>query len=276
MTSENAMIEPSFAINHILAPSLRQDAFFELCRRVGASGAEIRNDLDGNAILDGTPAEEVKAAAEAAGIRILTINSLQRFNQWNAAREAEAIELADYAQAVGAGAIALVPLNDGSGREGGVRQRNLVAALRALRPILADRGLRGYLEPLGFEICSLRLKSEAVDAVREIDGVDIFRLVHDTFHHHLAGETKLFPEVTGIVHVSGVTDPKLAISGMRDEHRVLVDADDRLGNMAQLRTLLAVGLDMPLSFEPFSPEVQTLADPAGPLSTSIAFVRSSL
>ncbi|WP_166104881.1 hypothetical protein [Bradyrhizobium barranii] len=77
MTSENAMIEPSFAINHILAPSLRQDAFFELCRRVGASGAEIRNDLDGNAILDGTPAEEVKAAAEAAGIRILTINSLQ-------------------------------------------------------------------------------------------------------------------------------------------------------------------------------------------------------
>ena len=47
-------------------------------------------------------------------------------------------------------------------------------------------------------------------AIRAAGGEGCYRLVHDTFHHHLAGETAFFPEWTGLVHISGVTDPALA------------------------------------------------------------------
>ena len=53
-------------------------------------------------ITDGTPAENVKAAAEDAGVEILSINALQRFNEWNENREQEAVALARYAADCGA------------------------------------------------------------------------------------------------------------------------------------------------------------------------------
>ena len=59
--------------------------------------------------------------------------------------------------------------------------------------------------------------------------------MHDTFHHHLAGETEFFPERTGIVHISGVVDPDVAVDDMLDPHRVLVDDADRLENVPQIR-----------------------------------------
>lgn len=118
-----AVPSPSFALNHMVAPSLRPEAFFALCRKVGAAQAEIRNDLAGNAIIDGTPAAEIGSQARDAGVSLISINALQRFNEWTPAREAEAIELADYAQAVGAAALVLVPVNDGTGQADGERQR---------------------------------------------------------------------------------------------------------------------------------------------------------
>ena len=133
------------------------------------SEVEIRNDLSGNAILDGTPPAAVRALADEAGVTIISINALQRFNEWTAAREREAIELADYAKACGASALVLVPVNDGSGRANGERQGNLRVALKALKPILSSRGITGLVEPLGFEICSLRSKQEAADAIRAVD-----------------------------------------------------------------------------------------------------------
>ena len=49
---------------------------------------------------------------------------------------------------------------------------------------------------------------------------------------------------------------------MRDPHRVLVDRDDRLGNIAQMRALLAGGYAGPFSFEPFALSVHALRSPA--------------
>lgn len=265
---------PVFAINHMVTPALRPPAFFQLARSIGLQDVEIRNDLAGNAIIDGTPAPDIRAQAAEAGVKIATINALQRFNAWTPEREKEAIELADYARDVGAAALVLVPVNDETGREDGVRQANLRAALTALKPILHERGLLGFVEPLGFEICSLRSKGEAVEAIEAIGGQDTFRIVHDTFHHHLAGEPALFPQWTGLVHISGVTDAAIAMSDMRDSHRVLVDALDRLGNIAQIRALLAGGYTGLFSFEPFAEEVQQLDDPAGALSQSIALIKS--
>jgi 2-keto-myo-inositol isomerase len=265
-----------FALNHMAAPRLRLDEFFALTQKLGITEVEIRNDLTGNAILDGTPPATVKAAAEAAGITIISINALQRFNEWTPAREAEAIQLADYARDCGARALVLVPKNDGTGRANGERQGNLRVALKALAPLLQSRGLIGLVEPLGFEICSLRLKSEAAEAIKAIGGQGVFRLVHDTFHHHLAGEADIFPDMTGLIHISGVSDRSVSVPDMRDSHRVLVDAADRLDNIGQIRAMTAAGYTGPLSFEPFSAEVHALASAEPALRASIDFIRSGV
>ena len=68
-----------FALNHIIAPHLSLDAFFAMARDLGCAEVEIRNDLPGAPIQDGTPATEVRAAAEKAGVRVLTINALYPF-----------------------------------------------------------------------------------------------------------------------------------------------------------------------------------------------------
>lgn len=248
----------SFALNHMTAPKLRPAEFFALARNLGIAEVEIRNDLAGNALLDGTSAASMREEARRAGVEVLSINALQRFNEWTAARASEAEELADYAAAAGAKALVLVPRNDGKGRGDDERLPRLIEALQALRSILSARGLTGLVEPLGFEICSLRLKSEAVTGIDAVDGARTFKLVHDTFHHHLAGEAALFPNRTGLVHISGVDDTSVAVGEMRDSHRGLVGADDRLGNIAQIKALRAGGYAGPLSFEPFAESIQKM------------------
>ncbi|RVN85840.1 xylose isomerase [Sinorhizobium meliloti] len=262
-----------FALNHMAAPALPVDAFFSLAKSLGISMVEIRNDLAGNAIADGTPPEEVKALAEKHGLTIVSINALQRFNEWNEQRADEARELISYARDCGAKALVLVPVNDGSGKEDGVRQSNLRQALGALKPMLDAAGITGLVEPLGFEACSLRSKAEAAEAIRAVSGERSFRLVHDTFHHHLAGEDQFFPDLTGLVHISGVIDANLAVSDMRDPHRVLVGAADRLDNQGQTRRLQDQGYAGPFSFEPFAPSVHELADPADALRESMDYLR---
>ncbi len=247
-----------FALNHMTAPKLRLAEFFRLAGALGLSRVEIRNDLAGNAILDGTSAAAVAGEARAAGIEILSINALQRFNAWDGARADEAEALADYAAAAGAKALVLVPRNDGEGTGEDERMPRLIEALQALKPILSARGLTGLVEPLGFEICSLRLKSEAVAAIDAVDGAQTFKLVHDTFHHHLAGEAALFPKRTGLVHISGVDDASVSIRDMRDSHRDLVWAEDRLGNLTQIKALRGGFYAGPLSFEPFARYLEDL------------------
>ncbi len=261
-----------FALNHMAAPGLSLDDFFALAVSLGISGVEIRNDLTGNAIIDGTPAAAVKALAEKHGVTIVSINALQRFNEWNDARAAEARELIDYARGCGAKALVLVPVNDGSGQADGERQANLRAALTALEPLLKNAGVTGLVEPLGFEICSLRSKTEAAAAIRELGFEGTFKLVHDTFHHHLAGEGTFHPEMTGLVHISGVSDSAVAVGDMRDSHRILVDGEDRLDNAGQADFLIHSGYKGLFSFEPFAPSVHSLADPKTALRDSMNYL----
>lgn len=265
-----------FALNHMCAPKLGIEAFFGLASSLGVDAVEIRNDLAGQAILDGTPAGTVKDMAAEAGLRIRSINALQRFNQWNDERAREADELVAYARDCGAEALVLVPTNDGTGRANGERQANLRIALKELAPRLQEAGVAGLVEPLGFETCSLRRKSEAVDAIRALGLERNFSLVHDTFHHHVAGETEIFPAMTGLVHLSGVTDAALELSQMRDSHRLLVDAADRIDNIGQIEQLAAGGYHGLFSFEPFAPEVHENVDLAAALGESIAFVESRI
>lgn len=265
-----------FALNHMAAPRLGIADFFALAASLGIRAVEIRNDLDDTAILDGTAPATVRQLAEALGLKIRSINALQRFNEWTQARAEEAAALIAYAGDCGAEALVLVPKNDGTGQAEGERHQNLREALAALKPLLASAGIVGLVEPLGFAICSLRSKREAAEAIHDVGGEAVFRLVHDTFHHHLAGEPELFPALTGLVHVSGVTDPSVSVAEMRDSHRVLVDPTDRLDNVGQIRALRAGRYQGLFSFEPFAASVQALKDPAAAVMASMDHIRSSV
>ena len=166
----------------------------------------------------------------------------------------------------------LVPTNDGSGGADGERQQRLRRSLRALEPILTDHGIRGLVEPLGFATCSLRSKRQAAEAIEEIDGGVRFGLVHDTFHHALAREPELYPALTALIHLSGVTDRTVPLAELRDSHRGLVDAGDRLDAAGQITALTAGGYHGAVSFEPFAAEVHALAHPARAIRASMDYL----
>lgn len=270
------MTAPTFALNHMVAPQMPLGAFFKLGKMLGIHQFEIRNDLSGNAILDGTKPEAVRELAAVEGVEIISINALQRFNEWTPAREDEARNLAEYAAACGAKALVLVPVNDGSGKLEGERQGNLRLALEGLQPILEKAGIIGLVEPLGFQICSLRSKKEAIEAIQAINGEERFKLVHDTFHHVLAGESDLFAAMTGLVHISGVDDAQVSVDDMRDPHRVMVTQHDRLDNTGQIKALLAAGYTGPFSFEPFAASVHSSSDPQTLIRASMDVVLAGI
>lgn len=262
-----------FALNHRVAPQTSLEDFFAMAAEIGVDAVEIRNDLPGLPIADGTAAADIRAAVKRHGLRIISINALQRFNDWSPQRAKEARALADYAKACGAEALAMCPVNDTSfwpsERD---RLDGLASSLAELAPILAERGVIGLVEPLGFEESSLRLKQDAVNAIA---GNPTFRLVHDTFHHAIAGEAKLFPAETGLVHISGVEDPALALSAMRDPHRVFVGPQDRLDNTGQLRSLRNGGYSGYASFEPFAETGDPPQEIAAAIQESIAFLKGA-
>jgi 2-keto-myo-inositol isomerase len=266
-----------FALNHMVAPRLDHAAFFDLALKLGVAHVEIRNDLAGVALADGTPAADVGASAKARGLNVLTINALQRFNLWDDARAAEAQAMIDQCAASGAKALILCPVNDVRyAPSASERRSELLKALNGLEPMLSSAGVLGFVEPLGFAECSLRLKEEAVDVIEAVGGNDIFRVVHDTFHHYVSGETKMYPKMTGLVHISGVADPSATAATMRDPHRVLVDASDRIGNVDQLRALRAGGYQGPASFEPFAASVHASVNIEADLRASLEHVKAGL
>jgi 2-keto-myo-inositol isomerase len=266
-----------FALNRMVAPRLSLPAFIDLAVSLKADAIEIRNDLKGVEIEDGTAPQTVRELCAAKGISVLSINALYPFDVWDDERRAQATTLAAYARDCGAQGLVMCPLNDtGDVRTQAQRAVGLRTALTGLAPILREHGILGFIEPLGFEECSLRRKRTAVDAIQAIGGLDVFRLVHDTFHHHLASEHEFFPELTGLVHISGVEDAEAPLASIRDGHRVLVGEGDILGNAAQIDTLLSTGYCGYLSFEPFADSVHGLPDIEQAIGASMAHLQKSL
>lgn len=265
----------NFALNHMTVARLSFRELVVLSATLGCVGIEVRNDLP-QPLFDGMDPSEAGKHVRDSGLRLLAVAEVKRFNDWSTDKEAEALALMKIAKAAGAEAISLIPRNDNLGMGNGERQANLRVALKALKLMLEDHGLVGMVEPLGFEICALRYKAEAVEGIEAVGGKGRFKLVHDTFHHTLAHGGPLFPDHTGIVHVSGVVDQEVGINDMRDPHRVLVTPGDRLGNIEQIAALRAAGWNGPISFEAFSPEVHAYADPAAELSRSFDFIRRGL
>jgi 2-keto-myo-inositol isomerase len=248
-SQENLM---QFSLNHMVAPKLGYAEFFDLALRLGINAVEIRNDIE-TSLMGNKNAKMIGKLAADKGIKILNVNALQRFNQWNGAKASEAARLAEYAALTGAKALVLVPTNDTKFKPTHeARLEGLRESLRGLAPILLHHGLIGCVEPLGFVECSLRLKAEAIAAIDAVKQSKRFKVTHDTFHHFVAGEKNLFASRTGLIHVSGVDDKKYKASTMRDPQRVLVDAKDRIDNLGQVKALVKAGYKGYVSFEPFA------------------------
>ena len=238
-------------------------------------GVELRNDLSGP-LFNGESAQAAASAAQGRGLRILALSEVQSFNDLSAEKLEQAEALMKIARACGAEAISLIPRNDGQYIDKSERTTYLRQALIALEPLLDAYELVGMVEPLGFSESSLRYKSEVVDVIESLDASKTFKLVHDTFHHYLAGEPTVYPEHTGIVHLSGIADSSLSADQMRDVHRMLVDESDCLDNVGQISALLDGGYTGPFSFEAFSPDVHSFTDPRAELFGSCNHITSSL
>ncbi len=253
-----------FAINRMLCPRLEVAEFLQVAAAAGLEQVELRNDLPQRGEIDQLGAKQFRLLAERLGVRVATINAVQKFNS-PAHREsaaAESARLVALARAIGCDAVVLCPNNDpADGRTASRTYSDTVQSLRVLGPIFAAGGVTGLVEPLGFPESSLDSLLTAQRAIA--DSGATFRLVYDTFHHYLgpddarAIERDLDISLVGMVHASGVRRDLLK-PGLRDEHRGLVDHHDAIGNREQIARLRRLGYAGPVSLEPFAPDLAAL------------------
>ena len=253
------------SLNRILLPGLSLEEFFKLSADLALNKVELRNDLEGIGIIEPYSPEQVKGLSEKYNIKILTINALQMFNLGAVLPEKleELKELIRLCVAIDCKAIVLVPTNDISDkRDSAAVKQETLSALKAFGPLFEDNGIWGYVEPLGFEECSLRSKVVALQAIRK-SGCRNYKIVHDTFHHHLGPDTddslknNYDVAYTGLVHVSGV-ESDIPSNQYKDDHRILIMDGDRLNNREQLELLIQLGYKGDISFEPFAKDVQQM------------------
>ena len=264
-----------FALNHVTTARKGFLDFLDVAVAAGFEGVEERNDL-GDAFFSGLDTAQAAREVQQRGLELHALAQLNRFDDWNNQKATDAHALIEVAAASGAQGICLIPCNDGT-RSNRLRNKEcLQLALRELKPLLESRGIIGLLEPLGFVTSTLRFKAHAVDAIDAVAGEHCFRLIHDTFHHHVSQDKEYFAELTAMVHVSGVNDRQLNPEQMTDADRVLIDAADQLGNIDQLDHLLNDHYVGPVSLEVFAPSVQALDDPTMPLRRSREFVGAAL
>lgn len=259
------------ALNHMTVPSQSSPALFALAQSLGCTGVELRNDLSAP-LFDGEPPETIKHLAQSHGLSIHALSEVKAFNTPSPEMLPAALHLMDAAAACGARAITLIPRVGGPLPDPAQTRQDLGTALSLLAPHLERHGLVGLVEPIGFHTSTLRHKSDVVAVIEALGLTGRVQLVHDTFHHHLAQGGPIYADHTGLVHVSGVIDTEIPDAAMTDAHRVLVGADDRLGNLEQIRALLADGYDGPISMEAFSPDVHRMTDPKASLSRSFNFI----
>lgn len=262
-----------FGLNQVTMTNAPIDEFVEAAARMGMVGVELRNDL-GRPLYDGLTAGQIRRMLGDRGLRLLAVSQVYPFNRWSTGIAEEVQALIDAAHGAGAEAISLIPCNDGTGLDAETRRDDLMRALEACLPALEAANMVANVEPLGFARSSLRSKVELVAAIDALGAGDRYRLVHDTFHHMLAGGGPIYADRTGIVHISGVSEAQVPVDHMEDAHRVLVDRDDRLENMSQINALRAAGYRGAFSFECFAAEVRNLGALHDAIGKSKDFVSS--
>ncbi len=263
------------ALNQKTARHLPFEAFLDLAQSLNCVGVEPRNDL-GRPLFDGIDPAEAQKMAQARGLRFLGLSEVYPFNDWNKTRAAEVQALIDAAHASSAETVSLIPRVDGGGTEDGVRQQVLRDVMREILPMVEGKNVLPLIEPIGFSESSLKHKAELVEAIEAVGGTSKFKLVHDTFQHVIAGEVEIFAPYTAMVHISGISDPDVALDEVQDAHRVFVDAGDRCQNLEQIRVFLAAGYDGAFSFECTDPSVWDSPRLAADIKESFEYIESNL
>ena len=255
-----------FGLNRIIAPAMGLKEFFEFAASVGIQKVELRNDMANPDPVDNLKPLDAAKMARDAGIEIITINALQKFNLAEARARAtkELDALLKLCNAIRCGAVVLCPNNDPNDkRTADQRKTETIDALKAFGGMFTSNGSLGYVEPLGFGISSLDSLLTAQECIQK-SGYSCYRTVHDTFHHHIGpDDQKILGKDyavfnTGLVHISGV-ESDIPTSDYRDEHRVMVGAADRMKSKEQVKLLDKLGYKGIFSFEPFSPVVQKMS-----------------
>lgn len=265
----------TFALNRTCAPQLTLAEFIALAQTVGVQAVEIRNDIDGREFADGMPANELRSRLDDAGLKLASVNALQRFNDWMPARAEEAKRLIAYSAELGAPGVVLCPAHQPGDDHHADAHARLCEGLAALKPIFAAAGVVGYVEPLGMRHSSMNRQAQAIAALDEIGGGDEFQLCYDTFQHFRASDDTLFPDRIGLVHISGIARPDLGPDELTEPDRGFVFLGDRVGNIARLRAMVDAGYSGYVSMEPFSPETQNDPKLAERLRASIDYVKGA-
>ncbi len=269
-------------LNRIVSPSLGLAEFYELASSIGVKKVELRNDIGGRDPIDGMKPSEAARLAADRGIEVITVNALQKFNlaSVRAKATAELKAMLELGKALACKAIVLCPNNDAKDARGKQQRFDETAdALASFGPMFQEMGLLGYVEPLGFGISSLASLEIARDAIKK-SGFSCYRIVHDTFHHHIGPDDNIVGKAfdvayTGLVHISGV-ESDIAKADFRDSHRVLVGPADVMKSKEQVLAIDKLGFKGDFSFEPFSPAIQKLgkSDLAAALKKSIEYLLS--
>ncbi len=245
-----------FCINRKIAPTLSLEAFFQLVHLLGLRKVELRNDMPSGKVCDDLTYEETRALIAKYDIEVVTINALYPFNRVDDALLTKTDAMLQDAQAIGAQALVMCPLSEGVD----ITPEKTLAAIAAQAPCFAQHGIQGLVEPLGFPVSSLRSAVQAQQLIRAAQAP--FRLVIDTFHHHLyENAEQKFPaeidvEMIGLVHLSGVEDRR-ATAKLIDEERIMLSDRDVLNSVAQVKRLEMLGYRGVYSFEPFSSELNS-------------------
>lgn len=248
-------IDPTrFCINRKIAPALSLEAFFQLVQRLGLSKVELRNDMPSGKVTDDLSPEQLRALTEKYHIEIVTINALYPFNRADDALLEKAEALLKEAKSIGAKALVMCPLNEGVA----ISPQQTLEAMQKLAPRFEHYGVQGLVEPLGFPISSLRSAIQAQQLIRDANVP--FKLLLDTFHHHLYenAEQEFPAEIDvnqiGLVHLSGVEDTR-PTAELTDEERIMLSDHDVLNSVAQVKRLEMLGYKGVYAFEPFSSEL---------------------
>ncbi|CNG95732.1 TIM barrel protein [Yersinia kristensenii] len=255
-----------FCINRKIAPSLSIESFFSLVKKCGLNKVELRNDMLGGKVTDELSSAQLNALADEYEIEIVTINALQYFNlpEHRPALLKETENMLKQAKAINCRGVILCPNCSANDRRSAEqKEQDTVEALVLLAPLFKKYQVTGLVEPLGFEISSLRSHLLTQSIIRK--SAAPYKMVLDTFHYYLSDiaqaefDAHIDINTIGLVHLSGVEEARLKHT-LTDEDRIMLSEQDKLNSKQQVANLERLGYQGIYAFEPFSSQLNTWSE----------------
>lgn len=255
-----------FCINRKIAPNLSIESFFCLVKKCGLNKVELRNDMLSGKVTDELSSAQLNALADEYEIEIVTINALQYFNlpEHRPALLKETENMLKQAKAINCRGVILCPNCSANDRRSAEqKEQDTVEALVLLAPLFKKYQVTGLVEPLGFEISSLRSHLLTQSIIRK--SAAPYKMVLDTFHYYLSDiaqaefDAHIDINTIGLVHLSGVEEARLKHT-LTDEDRIMLSEQDKLNSKQQVANLERLGYQGIYAFEPFSSQLNAWSE----------------